>query len=284
MANNKATGLDDIPAELWKILGEAGQRFLTILFNKISNEGIPSAWRKSYLIPFYKNKGDVRSCGNYRAIKLISHTLKIWERIVNDRLLATTSITENQCGFVRGKSTTDAIHTICILMEKYRVLKKDLHMVFIDLEKAFDRVPRSLIWHSLRSQYVPESYISKIADMYENVTTKVRCPAGTSEEFEVRVGVHQGSALSPLLFNIVLNCLTEQLQQPAPANILYADDVVLINEDPSALQHNLEMWRLALEIAGLRISKQKTEHMHCNFSGSNTQHKIYLARCGAPTC
>lgn len=69
----------------------------------------------------------------------MSHTLKIWERILNNRLKQIISLTPNQCGFVAAKSISDAIHTVRILMEKAKTNKTNLHMIFIDIEKAFDR-------------------------------------------------------------------------------------------------------------------------------------------------
>ncbi|WP_423825321.1 reverse transcriptase domain-containing protein, partial [Salmonella enterica] len=79
----------------------------------------------------------------------------MWERVINNRLVELVKVTVNQCGFVSGKSTIDAIHTVRLLMERYRDMKTDLHIVFIDLEKAFDRVPRKLIWQALRDHNVP---------------------------------------------------------------------------------------------------------------------------------
>jgi len=112
---------------------------------------MPESWRRSFMIPFYKNKGDVSDCSNYRGIKLTSHTLKIWERVLNNRFNKLITISENQCGFTPGKSTTDAIQTVRILMEKYRSNGEDLHLVFIDLEKAFDTIPRSLVWQTMKT-------------------------------------------------------------------------------------------------------------------------------------
>ncbi|XP_045451669.1 uncharacterized protein LOC123660658 [Melitaea cinxia] len=95
-------GPDDIPVEFWKRMGDTGVLFLTKLFNNFLADEIPDEWRKSFLIPFYKHKGDIRLCDNYRAIKLISHSFEIWERVINQRLLEITSVTENQCGFAAG--------------------------------------------------------------------------------------------------------------------------------------------------------------------------------------
>lgn len=92
--------------------------------------------------------------------------------------------------------------------EKYRDAQKDLHAVFIDLENACGRVTRDLIWTALRTHGVEERYMEVIMDMYKDVVTQIKCTSGISQEFIVRVGVHQGSVTSPLLFNIVMDYLT----------------------------------------------------------------------------
>lgn len=83
--------------------------------------------------------------------------MKIFERILDARLRQISTITANQCGFVKGSGTTDAIHAARLLVEKHREKKLTVHMAFLDLEKAFDRVPHDLIWHALRSHGAPES-------------------------------------------------------------------------------------------------------------------------------
>ncbi|KAK3506016.1 hypothetical protein QTP70_003118 [Hemibagrus guttatus] len=143
MKSGKAVGPDDIPVEVWKCLGEAAVEFLASLFNRVlESEKMPEEWRRSVLVPIFKNKGDVKSCSNYRGIKLMSHTMKLWERVVEARLRKVVGICEQQYGFMPRKSTTDAIFALRILREKYRDGQRELHCVFVDLEKAYDRVPR----------------------------------------------------------------------------------------------------------------------------------------------
>ena len=103
---------------------------------------MPNDWRKSRMVPIFKGKGDVLECNNYRGIKLMSHTMKLWERIIEARLSEITKIADNHFGFGPGKSTTEPIFALRMLQEKYREKSKELYVVFVDLEKAYDRVYR----------------------------------------------------------------------------------------------------------------------------------------------
>ncbi|KAK3567338.1 hypothetical protein QTP86_019605, partial [Hemibagrus guttatus] len=265
MKSGKAVGPDDIPVEVWKCLGEAAVEFLANLFNRVlESERMPEEWRRSVLVPIFKNKGDVQSCSNYRGIKLMSHTMKVWERVVEARLRKVVEICEQQYGFMPRKSTTDAIFALRILMEKYRDGQKELHCVFVDLEKAYDRVPREELWYCMRKSGVAEKYVRVVQDMYERNRTVVRCAVGQTEEFNVEVGLHQGSALSPFLFAIVMDQLSEEVRQESPWTMMFADDIVICSESREQVEENLERWRFALERRGMKVSRSKTEYMCVN--------------------
>ena len=121
MKHGKAVGPDDIPIEAWKALGDIGVNFPTKFFNQIlETEEMPEEWRKSILVPIYKNKGDIQNCSNYRGIKLMSHSMKLWERVIEARLRDIVPICAQQFGFMPRKSTTDATFAFRVLMEKYR--------------------------------------------------------------------------------------------------------------------------------------------------------------------
>ena len=107
---------------------------------------------------------------------------------------------------------------------------KELWMAFVDLEKAFDRVPQEVVWWALKYLGVDEWIVS--------VMTKMRLNGRESKAFNVRVGVHQGSVLSPLLFIIVLEALSREFREGLPMELLYVDDLVLIAETKELLLEN----------------------------------------------
>ena len=272
MKGGKAMGPDCIPIEVWKGLGDIAIVWLTKLFNLIFRANkMPEEWRRSILVPIFKNKGDVQSCTNYRGIKLMSHTMKLWERVIEHRLRRMTSVTKNQFGFMPGRSTMEAIFLVRQLMERYREHKKDLHMVFIDLEKAYDKIPRNVMWWALEKHKVPAKYITLIKDMYDNVVTSVRTSDVDTDDFPIKIGLHLGSALSPYLFALVMDEVTRDIQGDIPWCMLFADDVVLVDDSRTGVNRKLELWRQTLESKGFRLSRTKTEYMMCGFSTTSCE-------------
>jgi len=224
---------------------------------------MPEERRFSTVIPLYKNKGDIQDCNNFRGIKLLSHTMKLWERVIKRRLRKNVSISENQFSFMPGRSTTEAIYLLRKLMGLYRDRKVDLHMVFIDLEKAYDRVPREVLWSCLEEKGVLPWYIRVIKDMYEGDRTSVRMLGGVTNDFFIGRGLHQGSALNPFLFTLVMDVLTRGIQVELLWSMLFADDIVLIDKTIQGVNDKLERWRYTLESRDFRVSRSKIEYLYC---------------------
>jgi hypothetical protein len=165
----------------------------------------------------------------------------------------------------------ETIFLIRQLMERYREQKKDLHMVFIDLEKAYDTVPRNIMWWALQKHKVSTKYITLIKDMYDNIVTSVRTSDGDTNDFLINIGLHQGSALSPYLFALVMDEVTRDIKCGIPWCMLFVADVVLVDESRTGVDQKLELRRRTLEAKGFRLSRSKTEYMNCDFSATTQE-------------
>ena len=134
-------------------------------------------------------------------------------------------------------------------------------MVFIDLEKAYDRVPRQEVLMCLRKHYVLEKVC---ASRERQARTEVKTSIGLTGKITVRVGLHQGSSLSLYLFDIILNMMGQSTKEQPPWCMLFADDIVLCSTRKDHVERELEEWRIAMEERVLNISRKKTEYLGCN--------------------
>ncbi|KAK3519733.1 hypothetical protein QTP70_003708 [Hemibagrus guttatus] len=133
-----------------------------------------------------------------------------------------------------------------------------------NLEKVYDRVPREELWYCMRKSGVAEKYVRVVQDMYEKSRTVVRCAVGQTEEFKVDVGLHQGLAMSPFLFAMVMDQLSEEVRQESPCTMMFSDDIVICSESREQVEENLER-------RGMKVSRSKTEYMCVNeMEGSGT--------------
>jgi hypothetical protein len=137
----------------------------------------------------------------------------------------------------------EAIFLIRQLMERRREQKKDLHMIFIDLEKAYNKVPSNIMWWVLQKHKVSRKCITLIKDIYDNVVTSVRTSDRDTNDFPINIGLHQESALSPYLFALVMDEVTRDIQGGITWCMLFAYDVVLVDKSRTGVDQKFELWR-----------------------------------------
>jgi len=174
MKHGKAGGPTGIVKE-HLVASHHGKQIILDTANGILNgKDMPNDWRTSTIVPIYKKKGSVMECGSYRGVKLLEHGMKAVERLLEKRLRDIVKIDKMQFGFMPGKGTIDAIYIVRRVQECYLGKKRKLFMCFVDLEKAFDRVPRRVIEWALRKRNAPESLVRAVMSLYKGAKTKVQ--------------------------------------------------------------------------------------------------------------
>ncbi|GJY42718.1 zinc finger, CCHC-type containing protein [Tanacetum coccineum] len=126
---------------------------------------------------------------------------------------------------------------------------------------------------------MPRRYIRVIKDMYDGAKTLVRTLIEHIELFPVEVGIHQGSAISPYLFALILDELLRGIQEDIPWCLIFADDIVLVSESAKGLNNRIKNWREALEDNNLRVSREKTKYLKCNFGNVEIAHNKEVDIC-----
>ena len=132
------------------------------------------------------------------------------------------------------------------------------------MEEAYDRVPRAELWCCMREVRVPEVYVRVVQDMYMDCQIQLDVRWVLPKASQLKWDLHQGSALSPFLFAIIVDRLTDGLRKRAPCSMMFANYVVLYSEDRGEVEEDLEIWRLALERHGMRVRRSNTEHLCVN--------------------
>ena len=197
------------------------------------------------------------TCGNYRGLKLTDQVMKLLGQVLDFNSPKMVNIDEMQFSFVPGRGIIDATFIVRQLQEKYIRAQKPLYFAFVDLQKAFDHVPRKVLWWACRSLGVEEWAVRVIQGMYSNAWSHAWVNGQYSEEF----GVHQDSVLSRLLFILALGALSCELRTGIPWELLYADDLVLIMDTQEECISKLNAWKDGRESKWLHVNMKKTKFL-----------------------
>ncbi|XP_078593825.1 uncharacterized protein LOC144871797 [Branchiostoma floridae x Branchiostoma japonicum] len=291
----KAPGADGIPADIYRNGGDALLEKLTSLFRSIWEAGkVPQDFKDATIVHIYKRKGDKTSCDNHRGISLLCIAGKVLGRVILNRLIthvADTIVPESQCGFRAGRGTSDMVFAVRQLQEKCREQNQELHLVFVDLTKAFDTVNRKGLWKILKKFGCPDKLTALIASFHEGMQARVQENGDASDPFQVCNGVKQGCVLAPTLFSILFAAMLldafsscdrgvyiqfrtdgklfnlRRLQAKTKVfeavlrEFLFADDCALGAHSHDDLQHIMDRFADACGRFGLTISLGKTEAM-----------------------
>lgn len=171
-----------------------------------------------------------------------------------------------QCGFRRGKSTTDHVFALKQIMSKYYEVGKDLHLVIVDYKQAYDSVDREELLKALVILGIPKKYVNIIKACYEKTLRRVRYMQSISDPFEVKSGLKPGDALSPALFNLALEKIMRDTNNDRRMEIsneqvmlAYSDDIFFIETKEEIINSTSKLINASKGI-GLHIIVKTTKY------------------------
>ena len=273
LRRNKAAGIDGLKAEFILDASEQLAAPLAATFTSLLSGSLPSALNCQVVHPIFKGKGDPLDPNNYRCLSVGPVLAKLYAMILEARLAAWAE--QNavrspfQAGFRSDHRTTDHIFTLNTLIHQARARKRPLYCCFVDFKKAFDSVPRHLLWQRLQEAGIHGPMLSALQSLYDHVTARANCPSGLTDPFPCDLGVKQGCPLSPLLFGLYIDRITPLLEAADPtapalaglavAALLYADDLALLSTTPTGLQKQLDALHSFCLSSHLTVNLTKTE-------------------------
>lgn len=277
LPNSSSCGADGISSYVLKKIAYLLVDVLAYVFNRCVFEGVfPEELKCADVIPLFK-KGSVTEISNYRPISLLSVFSKIFEKLMKNRIMSfldkTKFFNPAQFGFLKGKSTEDALLQFCSLTMSQLDEKKCVAGLFVDITKAFDMVSHSLLLSKLEKAGFRGFMLHWFRSYLENRSQRVKIDDTRSDIRFFNLGVPQGSVLGPILFLVYINSLFALSFKGAPT--AFADDVGFSYGASSPLDlisninWDLDLLRLWFSEHSLVISS-KTKIMFYSLSSSST--------------
>lgn len=262
--NRSAAGIDGI--KKCHLMQAGTVELLTVLFNILLIEGhFPTSWKKNRTTLIPKPDKDLNDINNWRPITVGSLLSRTFSAVLDSKLRKFIPQINQQKGF----SNEDGCRFNTILLKEVINKMKNKNggiITMIDITKAFDTIPHSMIGIGLQKKRVPTYIASFIKKMYDGCKTSIRAADNRNIEVELKRGVKQGDPLSPLLFNLavepIIECISKEttgisINNEAVAVLAFADDVVLIAKDATEAQKQITYLNDYLTSIGMSISVSK---------------------------
>lgn len=297
LKRGKSSGMDGILAEMIKDGGELLQSCILWLFNCMLASHFPERLSVGLITAVHKtgNKSDM---SNYRGITVNSVIAKLFAMILEQRIAKWADEhgvkAQGQAGFRKDFRTTDNIFVLRALIDRQKQLRRSgigsgkLYCCFVDFRKAFDTVPRALLWQVLEELGINGRMLQIIKSLYTNDSAAVRTSEGISEIFRCLLGVKQGCPLSPTLFGLYIDGLEQHLLQTVGIDaptlsalgqlvplLLYADDLILMSTTAKGLQKQLDALASFCHLRQLDVNHSKTKVVIFETRHTDCQEFIY---------
>lgn len=275
---NRAAVVGPLKPAVLKHTATAVAPVLTGLFNACARVGcLPACWAVSAITPVPKNDTASADCNAYRGIAVGTLPAKLYAAALDRRIADWTELAgmraEGQFGFRRNRSCAQAALVLRATIERCRSRRQPLYAAFVDFQKAYDTVPRHLLWAKLEAAGLQGWCLRAVQALYADVPVCVRTADGCTDMFQSQLGLKQGCPLSPNLFGLYVDDLPAAVAADAAADLprmgdgsavpslMYADDLTCLATSPSGLQHQMNKLDSYAAAWGLAINVQKTKMM-----------------------
>jgi len=285
MSGGKSPGMDGFAVDYLKTLRKAPRQkeLLVRLFNVFfEKKQLPEEWKQSTVTLIYKD-GDENDVSNYRPISLQSTLYKTYSGVLTKRLQSL--IRENkllsfsQSGWQFNKQTFDNIAGLITIFEDAKLKHKPVHVLYLDIKKAYDSVEFWAIAKALRYHGIPDEFVQVVESMFEGLNSQITTGLGETDKFEVTRGVRQGDVISPYLFLFFLDPLLQWIQQTgvgyrmengaAASNFAFADDIALVSssyddlrEMASKAERFFDYYKMEIGTAKSAYSEARTQQVN----------------------
>ena len=303
---NKSGGKNGILPEMLKCCGEDLMEYLLKLFNRVWQEqNVPQEWKDALITPIPK-KGDLSSCDNWRGISLLDVAGKVFAKTLQKRLqnVAENVLPDTQCGFRSRRGCIDMIYCIRQLIEKAREHNTQNFILFIDLRKAYDSIPRVHLLSVLERYGIPPTLVSTVRSLHDDMKAEVTVNGQLSPDFEVKNGLRQGCVVAPSLFNLYFNLVINQWQKKCAdfgvdilykcsgklvgertrkpdrlkiSELLFADDAAAVSTSRRSMEAAAKALEGLISAWGLTLNIQKTKLLVAGTPRSENLQPLQLA-------
>ena len=281
LPNAKSSGLDGLNGESLKYAHPLLCLLLCIGFTCMFKHCyIPQCMINSVIIPLIKNKcGDQTDKNNYRPIALSSIISKVFEHVIAERLEVYLWTNDNQFGFKSGHSIDLCIYALTEFIEYFKSRSTSVYVAFLDASKAFDKISHWTLFRKLIDRCVSLYLVMILCYWYQKQEMTVRWGACISDSFIVTNGVRQGGILSPQLFNIYIDGLSDILNASSIGgsiggkrinHMLYADDLCIVSLSSAGLQQLLSICDQYCAVHSITFNVKKSVCMFFRCSMNKT--------------